>query len=49
MSTPDYFESLSRPGAAAELPVELASELVEGTIRDSTALTLGRLSAYHYS
>ena len=42
MSTPDYFESLSRPGAAAELPVELASELVEGTIRDSTALTLGK-------
>ena len=41
MTMPDYTELLSRPGAATELPQILADELVNGTIRESTALTLG--------
>jgi hypothetical protein len=38
---PDYVEYISRTGGAAELPEQLRDELVNGTIRQSTALSLG--------
>jgi hypothetical protein len=38
----DFTELMSRSDAAADLPVQLAQELVTGTIRASTALALGR-------
>lgn len=41
MSTPDYIEYISRTGGAAELPEQLTDELINGTIRDSLALSLG--------
>lgn len=38
----EFNDLLSRSGAAAELPLQLSDELVTGTIRESTALALGR-------
>ena len=38
----EFSDLLTRTGAAAELPLQIADELVIGTIRESTALTLGR-------
>jgi len=38
----EFSDLLTRPEAAAELPLQLADEVVVGTIRESTALTLGR-------
>src|ERR1017187_5973249 len=38
---PDFSDFLDRTGAAAELPVQLSSELVSGTIRESTAMLMG--------
>jgi hypothetical protein len=37
----DFTEVFSRGDAAAELPIQLADELVTGTIRESTAMLLG--------
>jgi hypothetical protein len=38
----EFNDLLTRTGAAAELPLQIADELVTGTIRTSTALALGR-------
>ena len=38
----EFGDLLTRTGAAAELPLQISDELVMGTIRESTALALGR-------
>ena len=38
----EFNDLLTRTEAAAELPLQLSDELVMGTIRESTALALGR-------